>query len=262
MSLGPDAQLYLSIADNYLQTGHFIQTARDVEDFVVPFGVPVLLTVFRALAFGPAAIVCAQYAAFGVSCFLLYKTERNLFGLGGLAPALYTLALLRAHLPLSDLSVEHYYLPLLCVILWLFSCRDMPREKCLIFLHLAGFWAFVSRPVLAPVYAAIWVYTIVLLVRRQCRVRSAAAFLLVPCLLLGVNTAMNRRETGELILLENYSGASVYLANNPQTKVSYYASSRISQFADEKYFAIKADPSLSPKERECAENRSTAVCTE
>ena len=45
----PDAVLYLSIADNFVNTGHFIQTARDVKGMVVPPGTPIMLTVYRLL---------------------------------------------------------------------------------------------------------------------------------------------------------------------------------------------------------------------
>ena len=43
-SLYPDARLYLSIADNFLHTGHFIQTDRAGVEIVVPFAYPLYIT--------------------------------------------------------------------------------------------------------------------------------------------------------------------------------------------------------------------------
>lgn len=51
VKLGPDAKLYYSIAENFRTTGHFIQTARDSALFVVPFGVPLILTILRLIVF-------------------------------------------------------------------------------------------------------------------------------------------------------------------------------------------------------------------
>ena len=48
-SLYPDARLYLSIADNFLHTGHFIQTDRVGVEIVVPFAYPLYITLLRAV---------------------------------------------------------------------------------------------------------------------------------------------------------------------------------------------------------------------
>ena len=72
--LGPDAELYYSIAENFRTTGHFIQTARDSALFVVPFGVPLILTVLRLIGFTLPMIIALQYLMLGTACMLLYKT--------------------------------------------------------------------------------------------------------------------------------------------------------------------------------------------
>ena len=46
-SLYPDARLYLSIADNFLHTGHFIQTDRAGVEIVVPFAYPLYIHVTK-----------------------------------------------------------------------------------------------------------------------------------------------------------------------------------------------------------------------
>ena len=47
-----DGDLYLSIARNLLQNAHFIQTARPVEAFVVPPGLPAVVTLMLFLTGG------------------------------------------------------------------------------------------------------------------------------------------------------------------------------------------------------------------
>ena len=74
VNLGPDARLYLSIADNFWQSGHFIQTARDQVNFVVPFGVPLILTIFRGIGLSVTAIIVIQHFILGLTCTILYKS--------------------------------------------------------------------------------------------------------------------------------------------------------------------------------------------
>ena len=68
VKLGPDAKLYYSIAENFCTTGHFIQTARDSAFFVVPFGVPLVLTILRLIGFRLPMIIAVQYLMLGTAC--------------------------------------------------------------------------------------------------------------------------------------------------------------------------------------------------
>ena len=63
-----DGDLYLSIARNLLQNGHFIQTARPIEAFVVPPGLPAMCTLLL-FAFGGMSrfIVGAGFADHAIS---------------------------------------------------------------------------------------------------------------------------------------------------------------------------------------------------
>ncbi len=69
--LGPDARLYYSIAENFCNTGHFIQTARDIPNYAVPFGVPLILTLLRIISLNRSIIIALQYAMLGTACLLL-----------------------------------------------------------------------------------------------------------------------------------------------------------------------------------------------
>lgn len=241
--LGPDAELYYSIAENFRTTGHFIQTARDSALFVVPFGVPLILTVLRLIGFTLPMIIAIQYLMFGTACMLLYKTERILFGRGGFAPVFYSLALLRARIDLYDIYLEHYFLLLIILLLYLSVRRDMPVKKRLIYMNLAGMYMVACRPVLLPVYIAVLIYSLVLLVRRQLPVGRFAIFLLIPVLLFGANTLVNYRETGYPIVMDSYSGRDFYAANNPEASAGYYSSKIYESFGEE-YTAVQNDPTL------------------
>ncbi len=241
--LGPDAELYYSIAENFCTTGHFIQTARDSALFVVPFGVPLILTVLRLIGFTLPMIIALQYLMFGTACMLLYKTERILFGRGGFAPVFYSLALLRARIDLYDIYLEHYFLLLIILLLYLSVRRDMPVKKRLTYMNLAGMYMVACRPVLLPVYIAVLIYSLVLLIRRQLPAGRFAIFVLIPVLLFGANTLVNYRETGYPIVMDSYSGRDFYAANNPEASAGYYSSQIYETFGEE-YTVVQNDPNL------------------
>lgn len=76
----PDGDLYLSVADNFWKTGHFIQTARPYEkDMIVPFGFPAILTVLKVIFRDNLGIVFVQYFIFTATGFLIGKVITQLF---------------------------------------------------------------------------------------------------------------------------------------------------------------------------------------
>lgn len=243
VKLGPDAKLYYSIAENFCTTGHFIQTARDSAFFVVPFGVPLVLTILRLIGFRLPMIIAVQYLMLGTACMLLYKTERILFGKGGFAPLFYGVALLRAKIFIYNIYLEHYFLLLLIVLLYLSVRTDMPVGKRLTYMNLAGVYLVACRPALMPVYIAVLLYSLVRLLRRQLSAGRFVVFLLIPVLLFGANTLVNYRETGYPIVMDSYSGQDFYAANNPDTSTEYYSSEIYETFGEE-YTSVQNDPDL------------------
>ena len=243
LRLQPDAQLYLSVADNFLSTGHFLQNVRAAGSFVVPPGLPVILTLLRLAGLGPGGIAAVQYALFALSCFLLRRTEEALFGRPGISPAVYALALFRARLTLGNVFVEHFFLPVLCAILYTAARRDLAPGKRLLRLHLLTLLAAALRPVLAVLYVPVLIYTFSVL-RKGAASRRVLWLLLLPCLLWGANAAVNHRETGHWIAAENYAGEDMYLANNPGTRTELYEYENRTLFlgGDESALAAYDDP--------------------
>ena len=207
-NLTADGRLYLSVADNFITTGHFIQYVRWFPGFVVPPGLPLTLLLLRLLRFTEPMIIGFQAILFGGSCLLLSECERKVFGQDGLSPLFYLLGYMRCRLLLGNIMVEHYYLFLLCVILWLVFCAKTRRK--LLWLNLTGLFLLLTRPALSPVYLAILGYTLAVDIRKKKGIQAVAA-LLLPILILGLNLAVNYRETGEMILLESYSGTDLYI---------------------------------------------------
>ena len=245
--LEPDAQLYYSIAENFRATGHFIQTARDAELMVVPFGVPLILTILRMIGFTLPAIIAFQYLMLGTACLLLYKTERILFGKGGFAPLFYYIALLRAHVGTSGIFVEHYFLLLMIVLLYLSVRTDMADRKRLTLMNLTGMYMTACRPVLIPIYAAVIVYTLALVFRRRITVGRLAVLLLIPALVFGANTLVNYRETGYPVVMDTYSGKDLYMANNPDAG-DYFSEEEYAVCGDD-LPEIQEDPGLNRLEK-------------
>ena len=95
-----DGDLYLSIARNLLQNGHFIQTARPIEAFVVPPGLPAMCTLLL-FAFGGMSrfIVGAGFADHAIS-----SAGADMLGLLGFQYLVYGAAAALMAVRLSYLS--------------------------------------------------------------------------------------------------------------------------------------------------------------
>ena len=210
--LSPDARVYLSVADNFIKHGHFIQKVRNVKGMVVPPGVPFVLTIFRLLHFSNAMLIGVHVLMFGIANILLFETERHLFGRGIWAPVLYTLANLRCRIVLGNILVEHYFLFLLCLGVWLVY-REMRQENKTLWLNLIGLALMMIRPVLSVVYLPILAYTVFWSVKNRKTMIGIGAVLL-PVVILSLNVAVNYRETGNYVLFENYSGSDMYIATS------------------------------------------------
>ncbi len=240
----PDARVYLSIADNFISTGHFIQTARGVEGMVVPPGVPFVLTLLRFFRFSNRMLLGVHALLFGVSNILLYETERRITGKGIWAPILYTMANLRCLIILGNTLVEHYFLFLLCLSVWI-AYSEMPPEKKLICLNLTGLALLMIRPLLSVVYLPILVYSLIWSCKNR-KTALVAGLVLLPAIVLGLNLAVNYRETGEFILLENYSGSDLYTATSYDAPVH---TEDANTYSDETLYAISHDASLTMQQR-------------
>lgn len=240
----PDARVYLSIADNFVNSCHFIQTDRGIEGMVVPPGTPMMLTFFRLLRFSNRMIMYVQILMFGICNILLYETERRINNIGIWAPIIYTMANLRCWIILGDAIVEHYYLILLCLGMWVMYMK-MNTQRKLIFMNIIGLAMLLVRPILAIVYFCILGYSLFWSIKER---KPGLGFIMLcaPILVLGLNTAVNFRETGELVVLENYSGSDMYVASRPDAPIMI---EEAEGYMDETYLRIVHDDSRTMQQR-------------
>ena len=244
---GSDARVYISIADNIVSTGHFIQTARPYIGLVVPPGTPFMITLFRLVGLSDYGIMTVQILMFGLDNIMLFETEKRISGKGLWAPIIYTLASMRCYLRLGMVMVEHYYLFQLCLAIWIAYNNRMTIPKKIIFLNVVGLAMVLTRPILAPVYLCILLYTLFWCWKNR-DYKIGTAMILLPILVMTINMAINYKETGEYILLENYSGYDLYIASRPDAPVTIEESSQY--IVDEPYVnRIREDSSLTASER-------------
>ena len=79
-TLSGDGDLYISIAENFLQTSHFIQDIRPREiNMVVPPGLPSILTILYFIGHTTSFVIFVQYLLFALFSVVLYKAINNFY---------------------------------------------------------------------------------------------------------------------------------------------------------------------------------------
>ncbi len=237
-----DSKMYISIADNFLDNGHFLQTVRtERENFIVPFGFPAILTVLRLFTRNDLFIALVQYAVFGLSCTLLYCAERNFFGnIGGLSVIAHCLMIWRIHYAGPGCIVtETWYIAIIIFCVWLLSRRDMAVNSRLTLAYAALLVGFIIRPLLGVLFFPLAAYLIVRAVRGKYNAGYLALMISVSALILGAIGMLNYRETGHFVITEAYSGISVYLINNDNvTEWGIDFAKGEYEYADERFWSI------------------------
>lgn len=238
-----DSTLYRSIADNFLASGHFTQTSRPGQvGIVVPFVPPLILTVLKLIWNSDYFFVLFNFLLLGLTNVMLYQTERRLFGSQlGVSVVLYTFAV--NYLPECGPTytlTETYYLFFMVGTLWSFSLPDRHMTGKVVLMNLFAFLGFATRPLLVVYLLATLGYALWQCIRHKIAVKVMAGVVLVPLLLLAGNLWVNIRETGEPVLLENYSGHGLYVANSDVSAFTVVAGSTM----DAAYYRIVEDPQM------------------
>ncbi len=326
-----DGDLYLSIARNMLENAHFIQTARPIESFVVPPGLPAMCTLllffggklssfFIRMGFADHAIRPAspdmlgllgfQYLIYGAAAALMAVTALKLaeYGLGAsqrgifawqkskakmqavpdsqdlqhaasaegsqpepsrskrypaampwilamliglLAPAFYIYCSTSIRHPNPGfILTENYVVFLIALILWLAVRGADPRRICAF-----AFILMLFRPACSALFLAAFLWVVIRAFRdrfgkkrpkvaRRIHFYDIFVMLAVFACVIGINTAINYLETGEIIPLEDYGNLDVYLANNEKAGPDWYHSGKVPEFASPRYNEILAAPGL------------------
>lgn len=253
----PDANQYLSIPDNLILNGHFIQNYYpETPDFIVPFGFPLILLCLKAVVNSTQFIVFCQYILFGISNLLVFRTSVNISQsyVGGiLGTIIYIFTIMNNPVcgPAYILTENYTLFVLVFVCFWLsVSRKNIFQENSLLLLDIVLFVGYVVRPVLSIIFIPWVIFNGGLVIIRKFSVKKYLIMMGVFVFLLIGNTVINYRETGEWIFMENYSAYSIYLANNSNTKTTPFASSLYPDFIDDYGLEVHDNTSLTMEEKD------------
>ncbi len=224
----PDGTLYLSVAQNFINTGHFIQTARPYEiQMIVPFGLPLIFSIIYGITRNVYGILVVQYILYGICGIYIFKigyglSQNAIIGLIGWSIFLMNNLLLTAGNPHYILT-EAWTVPLITIFIYYYLIKER-HTVCL----LIGYLIWIIRPLYWPLFL---LATVTFLTHSDWHKigKYLGIFVCMAGLLL-INVASNYRETNEFICFENYTGIALYQANNTSTKTTGYHSGRAKEF--------------------------------
>lgn len=224
----PDGTLYLSVAQNFINTGHFIQTARPYEiEMIVPFGLPLIFSIIYGIARNVYGILIVQYVLYGLCGVYIFKigyglSKNAIIGLIGWIIFLTNNLILTAGNPHYILT-EAWTIPLITFFIYYYLIEKR-RVAC----WLLGYFIWIIRPLYWPLFLLATVICFTHL--DSYKISKHLGILVCMAGLLLINIASNYRETNEFICFENYTGIALYQANNPSTKTTGYHSGRAKEF--------------------------------
>lgn len=251
-----DGNLYFSIAENFLKTGHWLQSARPHEaNMLVPPGLPLICLVSALLGGGYELAIAFQYILFALCGVFLSRAAAALLGKRSfLADVIIVYWFLKMVFMVpavnpAYLLTETYTLFFLCLAAAVLLSPSLTTERKTTILTVALFIQYIIR----PVAGLLWVISLcvmgILTIQKRFPVRKAVALAMSFVLFLGVNTLVNYRETGYVVMIENYGGVPMYQANNSNTKTYSYHSGIAEEFSDQFFFDVYRDSTIDVQQR-------------
>ncbi|WP_432354158.1 hypothetical protein [Sporosarcina sp. A2] len=246
MNITPDGQLYYNMAENLLEGNGLINQVR-VEEIIVPPFFAVFLAIFAFLFKSETSFFVFQYILYACNAVLIAMIAKNFFKsnwsalLVGLAYAVQTV-LIRNGPQFLLTETIFITLVLISVILlkkWIDSDGSFKNAGYLI--------VFISFTLLFRPHLVFMFVLLGLLIMyfgwKDKKKLLIVLFGVVPLILLFLNGTYNKHLHGEFVSLENYSGQNLYIANNPETKVGFFATTIQEEFV-EPYFYTLSEKSL------------------
>ena len=250
-----DGDLYISIAENFLQTSHFIQNVRPHEiNMVVPPGLPPILTILYFIGHTTSFVIFVQYLLFALFSVVLYKAINNFYpnkiiSILGVIIYCFSDAILTSTGSPRYIMTEVYTQFIFIAVLYVMSIKKYDFEvktKLLMPILLIG---SLIRTVLFTLFFIDIVIYIVLLIKNKHSFKFLLKFSIVVIAILSINTMVNFRETGEFIPIQNYGAIPIYQANNANTSTKAYSSSISEQFSDDYFFEVYNNKELTTSEK-------------
>ncbi|MDL4839109.1 hypothetical protein [Aquibacillus rhizosphaerae] len=242
MQISPDGKLYYNLAENLVRGNGLIDTVR-IEDIIVPPLFSLILVPFVFIFNDPVAFIVFQYILFGINSVLLFYFVEILFH--SRLPAIVTSILYVLH-PVIIMNGPQYLLTetifitfiIIVSILSVKWLRNPSNIKTFAFLITILSISLLFRPHLLYVFLILSVLLLAFIVKKQIKFIAIVMFI-IPVILLTLNGTHNYITHNEFVLLENYSGQNMYIANNPETEVAFYSSGRLEEFVGKEYFEYK-----------------------
>lgn len=264
MNITPDGQLYYNLAQN-LVAGHGLINTIRVEEIIVPPLFAIILAPFAWLFESELPFFIFQYLLYGANAvgtaLLVHYLFKNRMAawITGLAysvqPVLFTNG------P-QFLLTETIFVSFILVTIWLLVRWIEERGSFRIggvLLTVVGL-SLLFRPHLLFLLGIIFLL-ILFFSWKYKQTLWTLLFLLIPIGLLAMNGAYNQSLHGEFVTLENYSGQNLYIANNPETDVRFYATPLLEEFVEPYYFTLK-DETLSVRSEKLKEHAIAYIVSE
>lgn len=258
-----DGDLYASIAQNFLSTSHFIQNARPYEiNMVVAPGLPLILTILYFIGHTTSFIIFIQYLLFAFFCVILYKAIFNFYSskiaaLLGIILYFFSKALLNSTVNPRYFMTEVYTQFIFISIVYVMSIKKYNFETKLKYILPILLIGSLIRPVLFTILFINAIIYIIVLLKNKHSINFFIKFILITVTILLVNTLINYRETGELIIIQNYGAIPLYQANNPNTSTEAYNSSKINDFSDDYFIEVYTNKNLTTSEKSSLLSKKT-----
>lgn len=242
MTISPDGQLYYNLAENVVSGNGLVNTVRQ-ENIIVPPLFALLIAPFVFLFHTPESYMVFQYIVYGLNGVFLAVLGEKLFrsraaGLwAGLFYAVHPVLLLNGpQFLLTETLFVTFLLMVVYLVVGLFERENKTGFFAVLLFVLS--LSLLYRPHLLYVFIIVFGLWVLFVWMKKMRVWTLALFL-IPAVLLGLNGLYNQSVHGAFVTLENYSGQNLYIANNPGTKVDFYASTRLDEFVEPEYFTYE-----------------------
>lgn len=264
MNITPDGQLYYNLAQNLIAGNGLINHIR-VEEIIVPPLFAIILAPFTWLFETELPFFIFQYILYGANAvataFLVHYLFKNKLA-AWIAGVAYSVQPVLYNNGPQFLLTETIFISFILLTIWLLVRWIEEKGNFRfggILLTVVGF-SLLFRPHLLFLLGIIFLLILFFKWKYKQTIWTLL-FLLIPIGLLAMNGIYNQSLHGEFVALENYSGQNLYIANNPETDVRFYATPLLEEFVEPYFFTLK-DETLSVRSEKLKERAVEYIVSE
>lgn len=241
MNITPDGLLYYNMAENLIKGNGLINQVR-VEEIIVPPFFALILAVFAYLFKSETSFFIFQYVLYGFNAILVAAIAKNFFKtymsalVVGMFYAVQTVLIQNGpqYLLTETIFITLVLVSVLLLKKWIDADGGIAQVG---YLMLFISFTLLFRPHL------VFMFVLLAMLVLYYGWKDKKKFLIVlfgviPMTFLFFNGLYNEHLHGEFVALENYSGQNLYIANNPETKVAFFATTIQDQFVEPYYYTL------------------------